>query len=102
MPSPVFFVLLTRVTDHSDHSQVDCSEHEAVRSHCVSWCLVGLLTVTDFIRILCHYYRTSKVGVYLRAAVQPELFNCMTFSCFKLRNHLFWCCSQWLDWYNVV
>ena len=22
---------------------------------------IGLLTVTDFIRILCHYYRTSKV-----------------------------------------
>jgi len=20
----------------------------------------------------------------------------------KIRNHLFWCCSQWLDWYNVV
>ena len=19
----------------------------------------------------------------------------------EIRNHLFWCCSQWLDWYNV-
>jgi len=20
---------------------------------------------------------------------------------FRFRNRLFWCCSQWLDWYNV-